>query len=964
MNPQETISTTTTTHSTESSSTNELEQIDLSHQKLEEIDSSMINYVASFKHLRYLDLSHNELSWLPADLSSWTSIEQINLIDNPISELSRMLPGLSSMPRLRHLEANLTEEQEEELIIELTQIDTLNGVYLNDDDPIEEGAGSNLLEKEVFNISPRARRTNAVDNIQMVKQISENQRIRKDITSSSSTQEMDLNVHFQNDLDQEEKFHALTSLREELQGQLEENGSNQEYTNPKKAIIDEDYYADLQEDHESSSDLDLTDESQYDDGSYENKHLDQESESKNQEQELNNGEQQKEQNQINEDSLSSCESNQKMQNDKIETDDKENEEEIKEDETLKIEDFDILSSSIFESRKKKQERGFNIENNFYMDSNEKEETRAIFDKMKNLRNRLNMPSNDYDEFLEKHFNYLSKENNMKTPRKRDKLGAYPNSFSSRANLYHFLLRESTQVVRRFCPELSLILHQINSKMTQTISDFSQTFQSIREHYLNEISRMREELNHAGTEMKHLIEAAETLENEMRHNQGSSGQRNKIHELQKENERLLEENGWLQADNEQIQADLKKMKLLSSNKNTASHMKSLPMSPKRYNMTNSTPLKNDSKAWQQTIPQKPGAAKHILFNSTPKSSDNHLFHSIATPSSKSHHNPSTFKSPKSKSLTASSNPSRFKENQGTHRVLSLKQMRDVIEDIYASKQRFDEKCKEQKLPRETMEQHLFTYLNQKYGLRSIILDWAYAIIDGIKKFSPEDNDVCVFGKILKHDIDEEFRHVQNQLKETVSELYRAYLRGKHPNMISYKMDELLQKKKNGVMREDEWVDVVRYMYNKEDSMTILSKVRQHCFEHQQYQTQHTPLRSRQERHSKLLNKREISFKDFLKVLLDFQLEGHERFLRKFCQLFRRWDQDKDGIINEMEFRQLVQSMDEHKSHEDLNLLLNTIDPYNYQQISFSDAVSILSTEIVQYIAKVDTPYKKNEKDQQS
>jgi len=45
--------------------------------------------------------------------------------------------------------------------------------------------------------------------------------------------------------------------------------------------------------------------------------------------------------------------------------------------------------------------------------------------------------------------------------------------------------------------------------------------------------------------------------------------------------------------------------------------------------------------------------------------------------------------------------------------------------------------------------MYTYLNQKYGLKSLIIEWATACINGIKKFSKVSNDVCVFGRILRN-----------------------------------------------------------------------------------------------------------------------------------------------------------------------------------------------------------------------
>lgn len=58
----------------------------------------------------------------------------------------------------------------------------------------------------------------------------------------------------------------------------------------------------------------------------------------------------------------------------------------------------------------------------------------------------------------------------------------------------------------------------------------------------------------------------------------------------------------------------------------------------------------------------------------------------------------------------------------------------------------------------MELHMYTYLNQKYGLKNLIIEWATSIINAIKKYAGDDNDIAVFGKILRNECDEEFRFV--------------------------------------------------------------------------------------------------------------------------------------------------------------------------------------------------------------
>lgn len=51
--------------------------------------------------------------------------------------------------------------------------------------------------------------------------------------------------------------------------------------------------------------------------------------------------------------------------------------------------------------------------------------------------------------------------------------------------------------------------------------------------------------------------------------------------------------------------------------------------------------------------------------------------------------------------------------------------------------------------------------------------------GIQAYSSEDNDICVFGKILRNEVDEEFRFVQTELKTTVTDLLKMHIKTKMP-----------------------------------------------------------------------------------------------------------------------------------------------------------------------------------------
>ncbi len=60
----------------------------------------------------------------------------------------------------------------------------------------------------------------------------------------------------------------------------------------------------------------------------------------------------------------------------------------------------------------------------------------------------------------------------------------------------------------------------------------------------------------------------------------------------------------------------------------------------------------------------------------------------------------------------------------------------------------------------MEQFIYTYLVQKYGLKNLIVEWASAIINSIKFYIANQNDatVTLFSKILKNQVDEGFHYV--------------------------------------------------------------------------------------------------------------------------------------------------------------------------------------------------------------
>jgi len=293
------------------------------------------------------------------------------------------------------------------------------------------------------------------------------------------------------------------------------------------------------------------------------------------------------------------------------------------------------------------------------------------------------------------------------------------------------------------------------------------------------------------------------------------------------------------------------------------------------------------------------------------------------------------------------------------------MREMIDEVYTSKAKHDQKCADAKLARETMEVHLYTFLNTKYGLKSLIAEYANACLDGIRRYAALDNDVAVFGALLRNEVDEEFRFVQKQLKHTVLELLRVYLKGKFPLKRDAEIHATLQQRAAGAILEDEWADIVKYMYNADDAAMLIARIRETARAHQDSSHPTTnssagrpppglPRKSRDLSHDGRSTPRggtKLPYAAFVKVLLDFQMAGHQRFLAPFVREFRQVDVDARGALDDDSFRLLLARLAPQKAEPEIRALLQLIDPHNRQAMTFSDCVATLSADLV---AMLDPP----------
>ena len=96
-------------------------------------------------------------------------------------------------------------------------------------------------------------------------------------------------------------------------------------------------------------------------------------------------------------------------------------------------------------------------------------------------------------------------------------------------------------------------------------------------------------------------------------------------------------------------------------------------------------------------------------------------------------------------------------------------------------------------------------------------------------------------------------------------------------------------------------------------------------------------------------RNILYSNFMKIILDNHIRFRDKQLKNFVQLFRSVDTNRDGIINEEEFSELIQKMKIFKEEEVENVIfqyLEKMDPYDNQKFTFSECVNLFSSEFIQ------------------
>jgi Ca2+-binding EF-hand superfamily protein len=170
-----------------------------------------------------------------------------------------------------------------------------------------------------------------------------------------------------------------------------------------------------------------------------------------------------------------------------------------------------------------------------------------------------------------------------------------------------------------------------------------------------------------------------------------------------------------------------------------------------------------------------------------------------------------------------------------------------------------------------------------------------------------------------------------------------------------LNELVNGKvNNGTLFEEEWKGIVYYLYEENDAKLIESKLLEEINLNVTQKIQSQISKSKISRDemanlTRIQDNKNISYKTFSKIILDFQIKSRVNFLKKFTYLFKSVDSDNNGVISENEFLTLMNTI---SYQQKINLepvtgkLLNTLDPFNNKQLNYSDCIFYFAKENIQ------------------
>ena len=290
-------------------------------------------------------------------------------------------------------------------------------------------------------------------------------------------------------------------------------------------------------------------------------------------------------------------------------------------------------------------------------------------------------------------------------------------------------------------------------------------------------------------------------------------------------------------------------------------------------------------------------------------------------------------------------------------LSREQLNEIIQNIYKSKIAYDQNCIDLNKPLETMEQHMYQYLNNKYGLKNLTIEYASAIISGIKDYSKKDMNIKLFGMLLKNEIEENTLAIVEKIKQVVEETLEYFITQKNPYMSIGDVLLICDKIKKGMVDEDVWNSFIDTLFLndkengnkvKEKIYEFIDRIMKKSLEKLGNNLKFEMTREEEDFFKEMQNyPKKIRYEDLINILIDYHIKVRKNYLKNMREIFMDNDDNKDGVLTKKEFIKYINDLKifhEETIEENIDYLLRKIPQCEkYDFFSFSEVVGLFDQE---------------------
>ena len=290
-------------------------------------------------------------------------------------------------------------------------------------------------------------------------------------------------------------------------------------------------------------------------------------------------------------------------------------------------------------------------------------------------------------------------------------------------------------------------------------------------------------------------------------------------------------------------------------------------------------------------------------------------------------------------------------------LSREQLNEIIQNIYKSKIAYDQNCIDLNKPLETMEQHMYQYLNNKYGLKNLTIEYASAIISGIKEYSKKDMNIKLFGMLLKNEIEENTLAIVEKIKQVVEDTLEYFITQKNPYMSTGDVLLICDRIKKGMVDEDVWNSFIDTLFLndkengnkvKEKIYEFIDRIMKKSLEKLGNNLKFEMTREEEDFFKEMQNyPKKIRYEDLINILIDYHIKVRKNYLKNMREIFMDNDDNKDGVLTKKEFIKYINDLKifhEETIEENIDYLLRKIPQCEkYDFFSFSEVVGLFDQE---------------------